>query len=532
MFDTLGLRVPSAQWGYINITRFSDRNPNGIKRSYGHISMEAEAFEKLILTMRAFSRPYKGEILVMKKDGHPSHRSYRIQDLFVDSSMVNQESPPYVHEGVNTENTFQWTVPSAMATLAGSEDSEAHFYTAYLFCERAENRAIHLEGDGISAEQRFTGRSHDLLTTSLVYGSPCKFLQHPEVRDSKFDAHALPGRYRGPSRDDESDHRCWVQSGDGAVMRHITIDIGCMRIDERSALARFDRNHPSHQPLAIDLPSASPAPDFSRWLQPGMDSYESLELWTASTPVPTSPTLVLIGAGAKRDGDGPSCVKAFTGGAVSTIAIDHELGGYEHDWRLENVQKRLIQVVSAPAVIAVIYMLNCNPWSALHCLQPGPPVLFDADNLGGKRDAAGKLLPGVIEALSSVDPILSVLQAAFDAGKQLIGETPVVRGKGSIFAFKEAIYEKHVNAFTYPPLAALHAHMGSVSVYSDQSQVGAATQKTTEWMVTPGLLPSARLVLGTLRDASYKRNTPATSLIAGDTRDYSKSAAAAKYECP
>ena len=260
-----------------------------------------------------------------------------------------------------------------------------------------------------------------------------------------------------------------------------------------------------------------------------MDSYESLELWTASTPIPTSPTLVLIGAGAKREGDGPSCVKSFTGGAVTTIAIDHELGGYEHDWRLENVQKRLIQVVAAPAVIAVIYMLNCNPWSALHCLEPGPPILVDADNLSGKRDAAGKLLPGVIDALSSVDPILSVLQAAFDAGKQLIGETPVARGKGSIFAFKEAIYEKHVNAFTYPPLAALHAHTGSVSVYSDQSQVGAATQKTTEWMVTPGLLPSARQVLGTLRDGSYKRNTPERSLIAGDTRDYSKSAAAAKY---
>ena len=48
-------------------------------------------------------------------------------------------------------------------------------------------------------------------------------------------------------------------------------------------------------------------------------------------------------------------------------------------------------------------------------------------------------------------------------------------------------------------------------------------------MVTPGVLPSARLVLDTLRDGSYKRNTPETSLIAGDTRDYSKSAAAAKY---
>ena len=82
VFDTLGLRVPCAQWAFINITRFSDRNPKGIKRSYGHISMEAAAFEKLILTMRAFVRPHTGEVHVMKKDGHPSHRSLLIQDLF------------------------------------------------------------------------------------------------------------------------------------------------------------------------------------------------------------------------------------------------------------------------------------------------------------------------------------------------------------------------------------------------------------------------------------------------------------------
>ena len=129
VFDTLGLRTPSAQWGFINITRFNDRNPKGIKRSYGHVSMEATAFEALILTMRAYVRPHTGEIHVMKKDGHPSHRSHLIQDLFVDSSMNNHEPPPYVHEAINTENTFQFSVPSAMATLAGSGDGEEHFYT-------------------------------------------------------------------------------------------------------------------------------------------------------------------------------------------------------------------------------------------------------------------------------------------------------------------------------------------------------------------------------------------------------------------
>ena len=159
-------------------------------------------------------------------------------------------------------------------------------------------------------------------------------------------------------------------------------------------------------------------------------------------------------------------------------------------------------------------MLNCNPWSALRCIQPGPPVLFDANNLNGIRDASGQPLHGVVEALASVDPIIAVLRVAFDAGKPLIGEPPVEgRGKGSLFAFKESIYASHVNAFSYPLLADLHAYMGSTSVYSDQSQVGAATQKTTEWMVTPAMLPSARQILETLRDASYRRNTVETSLI-------------------
>ena len=148
--------------------------------------------------------------------------------------MNNHESPPYVHEAINTENTFQFSVPSAMATLAGSGDGEEHFYTAFLYIEQAENRCIHLDGDGKSSEQRFTGRSLDLLASALVFGPPVKYLQHPEVRDSKFDLHALPGQYRGPSRDDEPDHRwrCWVQTGKGATMRHVTVDRGCMRIDQ------------------------------------------------------------------------------------------------------------------------------------------------------------------------------------------------------------------------------------------------------------------------------------------------------------
>ena len=48
---------------------------------------------------------------------------------------------------------------------------------------------------------------------------------------------------------------------------------------------------------------------------------------------------------------------------------------------------------------------------------------------------------------------LRVLRAATTAGKPVIGESAVGRGKGAPFAFADSLYSKHVNAFTYPPMA-------------------------------------------------------------------------------
>ena len=95
-------------------------------------------------------------------------------------------------------------------------------------------RKVDLEDAGRSREAIFKGyASMDVLLSHIIYGAPVKYLIHPEIRDSKFDEHAASGTYRGPSRDDESDHRCWVKVGSGVTARHVTIDIGCMRTDER-----------------------------------------------------------------------------------------------------------------------------------------------------------------------------------------------------------------------------------------------------------------------------------------------------------
>ena len=132
---------------------------------------------------------------------------------------------------------------------------------------------------------------------------PSSYLKHIEIRDSKYDDHAFSGIYRGGSRDDESDHRVLVSYGTGVTTRHITVDIGGVRIDERGVINRCDANHKSHQPYAIESTPPAPAPDFSRWLHPGKHSLAILDIWTASTPDPTRPTIVVLGAGVSHEHD-------------------------------------------------------------------------------------------------------------------------------------------------------------------------------------------------------------------------------------
>jgi len=94
----------------------------------------------------------------------------------------------------------------------------------------------------------YFNRNNAELAPLSVCGPRVKYLVHPEARDSKFDDAALPGIYRGRSREDESLTRGWVP----AKGRLITVDIGCMRIHDRGVINRMNRNHPRHQPNAVD----------------------------------------------------------------------------------------------------------------------------------------------------------------------------------------------------------------------------------------------------------------------------------------
>ena len=65
--------------------------------------------------------------------------------------------------------------------------------------------------------------------------------------------------------------------------------------------------------------------------------------------------------GGRRDGDGPATTKALTGGAVHVVSIDHEIGGYEHDWRLPTVQQRLVELSLTPHLLSYTHYEICYP---------------------------------------------------------------------------------------------------------------------------------------------------------------------------
>ena len=119
-------------------------------------------------------------------------------------------------------------------------------FTAYNTAEAARNEIVDTD-DKTSPAMRYFGRTEVKLQAELAYGAPVKYLVHPEIRGSKFNDHALPGTYRGPSRENESSHISWVLT-DRVKQEYVTVMNGCMRVDERPCIARSTLSHPSHQP--------------------------------------------------------------------------------------------------------------------------------------------------------------------------------------------------------------------------------------------------------------------------------------------
>ena len=205
-YDTLTLKVKTTA-GNIYITRFLD-NGSGLKRSYGHSDFTSATLQKVMGMHRAWVRPTHGEIWIGKRDNHPSQAAKSFQDMLSVAQIHDQATAPYQHEAMPVEVTWQHDVPGAMILLATGPGTKAlrHFEAAFLTHEDASNRTVKPRAhDGAALSAHMIYFNEDVARVNLLFAffAPLMYLVFPEVRDSKFHEHALPGAYYGPSRSTE-----------------------------------------------------------------------------------------------------------------------------------------------------------------------------------------------------------------------------------------------------------------------------------------------------------------------------------------
>ena len=228
--------------GHIYITRFLD-NGSGFKRSYGHSDFTSATLQKVMGMHRAWVRPTHGEIWIGKRDNHPSQAAKSFQDMLSVAQIHDQATAPYQHEAMPVEVTWQHDVPGAMILLATGPGAKAlrHFEAAFLTHEDASNRTVKPRAhDGAALSAHMIYFDEDVARVNLLFAffAPVMYLVFPEVRESKFHEHALPGAYYGPSRSTESENYCDVWNG----TRFFAIHKGCLRIDERGVLALYNQS--------------------------------------------------------------------------------------------------------------------------------------------------------------------------------------------------------------------------------------------------------------------------------------------------
>ena len=288
--DTIMLKRASCEHKWWYITGYTD-HATAKWLAMGHVDYTADTVIKLDQRLRTFNRPHRGEVMRIKSDNHPSYKATRTVDNFDDAHMLAHYSMAYAHQMVgDAEVMWRVGVPRSNALLLGcpSDGGHEHFPTAFFTVVASHNAAVTTHSD-VSPDMQYYGRDTVVLESQIAYGAPVKWLQFAESRDSKFDDHAAPGTFRGPSREtlDDSPVLCWVLTTNGAGRKvHTSVRMGCLRVDERPVIARTLQSHPSHQPcgdMAVerdaDIPPAEP--DFSAWRDVTTDGYVATSQPTA-----------------------------------------------------------------------------------------------------------------------------------------------------------------------------------------------------------------------------------------------------------
>ena len=500
VLDSLKLRTPSLLGNSV-LHRFVCKASRK-RRSFGTKGETSAEITGAIDRMRAFNRPVHGEMMVVKHDQHPAMESHEFQTYTGGEQLLDASSSPYVHENVGEIEVYnKHDIDTAVAMLRQSKSSEGHAETAIYMAEDVGCMLVTTSGK--SADMIYFGRDVDPIKHVLAYGSPVKALVHPEIRGSKFEDRAVSGTYRGFSRESFSDRACWVFTGQGSTGRHVTVDLGCVKVDERSVINRSNRNHVDHNPDALDPVPDDAVPANAQWTDPSAESLER-RIWTVAMPPPTLPFVLNILGGEFRPDDLQNAVSLLTSGKVLVVTIDkYEVGGYEHDITDDAVNGGLCELAKHQLCIAVFAQFECAKWSALRFLQdpPGPPILFDIDNLCGRKDADGVVLKEASDATRLIDSGLQILRAAraVQPPKPILLEGPVEVGKNASYRFRMKGCEQHVCYYSYPPMSEFIKEQQMVSIKADQCGKGwdNDVRKPTDFRATKELEAKARSECGT-----------------------------------
>jgi hypothetical protein len=519
--DALSLTVPSAYHGYVSLMLFADRNSHKHK-IFGMLGETADDHRLAHQLLANEVRPDHGEIFIVRKDSHPTHRSVaHIGDL-ASSGQASQLSPGGVHEGVGpAEVAFMHGVPAGNALLLGSPDLDRpHEFTAIRTAIYASDYTA--SGDHnppSSANMRYFGVTKWMPCPYYIYGSAAKAFVHPEFRNGKGDLHAKPVVYAGPALNSASQIHCCVWQSP----RYFDVDIGCLNVDERLVIQRSLRTHPSHQPYnQVGAPHVDIEPDTSSWFDPrstvhpaelvekavakgGADEelipVYSGPIWLSHAPVPTLPFTVGVGSGPARGGDLAGWIHHLSDGACIHVRIDKKVGGYEHRYDRPDVHAALRRLLSHVRCEGAVLQPTCGPWSRVKFETRARPTdgteqtsmpspIFTTTHPNGIPNEGGAVV-----AMAQVNRSVELARVVLTRRAMLVVEHPAWVGKGSFLAMRGL--EEHSGMFQTEPFRDLIAEFSLVSVYTDQGASGHDKEKKTELLCDELTSRAMREQLGT-----------------------------------
>ena len=505
-FDVLEVRTPCIHTGakflYVVIEKVSKYAIGGSMRGYSEENVVSALNE-----IKARVRPVHGEINIFRMDSHPSHRSKHVRDYLIDNQQHLQLSPSYVHEGVgDVENYFLHRVPSANALIIAAPDlDESHFAQALFYVIDASNHSV-TSGSMPPKSPSMIYHSLDKFNPSglQVFGSAAMAFVHGEARGSKFNEHAVPCIYMGPAINSDSRAHCCVF----LKREYKDVDLGCINVTERVVLERTHRGHPSTQPYnqvaaeeAVDLGKPASIFDLS-----GMD-YTDDELphfspvvWVRGAAEPTVTFVLLLWHGPLHAGDMTSWILEFTRKGVNPYPIDLVIGGQEHNLTRAPIKAAVLRMQASEHCLGSFCQPECRWYTASRYNQPGPPVLFDLNNVDGIPDEDSELPLEVMQALNVVKFCADLFRVAAESStpsnsKVCILEFPASQGAGSPFAAKGR--ELHSTIADTSIMSALIVELNLSIIYTEQGAAGALSRKPTSLLSTENAAHSLRRTVGT-----------------------------------